>query len=314
MTRPLKEAIALRDVSLGMKVIENGVTIASGTSQTVFTIAGGRVLLTGVFGECVTAVGASDNCKFTHLPTLTTAGDTDLCATADLNTCDIGDHISMTGKPGDAILVAHKGSVECMDYKGVILQEGTFTFDNDAETTGEFNFEGYYIPIDDGAYMYSSDQGVSTKDNDKGMALRKLKLGTKVEKAATALPSSTTGTLFTVAGGRVLITGLVGECTVAVGGSNAIKLTALPTPTTAGDTDLCAEVDLNTCDIGDLISITGAPGDNILVAHKGSVQMLENKGVLLQEGTLAVAAGSTTDGTFKWTMFYVALDNGAYVS
>lgn len=311
MTRPLKEAIALRDVTLGIKVVESGITIASGTSTTIFTVAGGRVLMTGIIGECITAVGASDNCKFTHLPTLTTAGDTDLCATADLNTCDVGDQISINGKPGDAILVAHKGSVECMDYKGVLLQEGTVTFDFDAETTGEFDFEMYYIPIDDGAYVTSVDDP-AVFDLRRGQALRKLQLGLKVEKVATTVPQTTSGTLFTVAGGRILMTGIIGECTVAVGATDNIKLIANPTLATAADTDLCAAVDMNTCDVGDLLSITGAPGDNMLAAHKGSVQMIENKGIVLQEGTLDVHAHASTTGAFKWTMFYVALDVGAY--
>ncbi len=108
------------------------------------------------------------------------------------------------------------------------------------------------------------------------------------------------------------MTGILGECTVAVDGTNAVKLQANPTLATAADTDLCAAVDLTASDIGDLNSITGAPGDNILVAHKGSVQMIENKGIILQEGTLDVHDTQTTAGTFKWTMFYVALDVGAY--
>ncbi len=307
----LKHAIALRDVGLGIRVVEEGITIAASTTVTVFTIAGGRVLLTGIFGECVTAVGAAENAKFTHLPTLTTAGDTDLCATADINTCDVGDHISMTGKPGDALLVAHKGSVECMDYKGVLLQEGTLTFDYDATTTGEFDFEMYYIPIDDGAYVTSVDDP-TPKNLRRGQALRKLLLGEKVEKAAATVPQTDSGTLFTIAGGRILMTGIIGECTVAVGATDNLKLIANPTVATAADTDLCAAVDMDTCDIGDLLSITGAPGDNFLAAHKGSVQMIENKGIILQEGTLDVNAHASTTGAFKWTLFYVALDVGAY--
>jgi len=206
--------------------------------------------------------------------------------------------------------VADAGSVECMDYKGVILQEGTLSFDFDAITTGEFDFEVYFIPIDDGAYMYSSDDS-GQKNTQQGMALRKLQLGIKVEKTATALGASGT-TLFTVAGGRILMTGLVGECTVAVDGGNALKMVANPTLSTAPDTDLCTAVDMTLADIGDLLSLTGAPGDGFLVAHKGAVQMIENKGIILQEGTLDIAAASTTAGTFKWTMFYVALDVGAY--
>ncbi len=147
-----------------------------------------------------------------------------------------------------------------------------------------------------------------------GQALRRLMLGLQVAKAATALPAATSGTLFTVAGGRILMTGIIGECTVAVGGANNVKLIDNPTVATAADTDLCAVADLNTCDVGDLVSISGTPGDAILAAHAGAVQMILQKGIVMQEGTLQVNTSQNTAGTFAWTMFYIPIDDGAYVS
>ena len=48
----------------------------------------------------------------------------------------------------------------------------------------------------------------------EGKALRKLQLGIKVDKASAALAAAATS-LFTVAGGRVLMTGFIGTITVA---------------------------------------------------------------------------------------------------
>lgn len=150
-------------------------------------------------------------------------------------------------------------------------------------------------------------------DYVEGKALRKLLMGNRVDKSATALPSSTSGSLFTIAGGRVLMTGIIGECTVAVGGANSVKLIANPTVSTAADTDLCAAVDLNTCDVGDLVTITGVASDGIVAAHAGGVGGMTRKYVVLQEGTLQVNTTATTDGTFKWTLYYVPDEDGGYV-
>ncbi len=147
-----------------------------------------------------------------------------------------------------------------------------------------------------------------------GKALRKLLLGVKVEKTATALPAGTSGNLFTIAGGRVLMTGIIGECTVAVGGANNVKLIANPTVATAADTDLCAVADLNTCDVGDLVTITGTASDAIVAAHAGGVGMLDRKGIVMQEGTLDVNTSQNTAGTFSWTLFYIPIDDGAYIT
>jgi len=145
-------------------------------------------------------------------------------------------------------------------------------------------------------------------------ALAQVQLGIRVDRPTATLPQGTAGSIFTITGGRVLMTAILGEVTTAIGGANAMKLIANPTVATAGDTDLCAAADLDTCDIGDLISITGTPGDGILVAHKGSVQMMGPTGVALQTGTLQLHCAGSTAGAIKWSIWYVPLDTGAYVT
>ena len=139
-------------------------------------------------------------------------------------------------------------------------------------------------------------------------------LGIQVDRATATLPQTTNAAIFTIAGGTVLMTGILGEWTVACGGSDNIKLTAYPTSTTAADTDLCGAADLDACDIGDMVSITGTPGDNILVSHKGSVQMMLPKGVVLQEGGLHLDCDASRAGNVKWSLWYTPLETGAYVT
>lgn len=128
-------------------------TVPQTTEQAIFYIIGGKVLLTSIVGEITVEPGAALNVKLLLDPTATTAGEGDLCATVDINTCTVGDLLSITGKPGTAMLVAHKGAVQTMDMKGVALQVGTLEFDSDASTTGAVKWTLTYVPIDDGAEM-----------------------------------------------------------------------------------------------------------------------------------------------------------------
>lgn len=144
-------------------------------------------------------------------------------------------------------------------------------------------------------------------------ALMQSILGVKVARATSALPQGAALSLFTVAGGRVLMTGIIGKVTTAIGGANAMKLIANPTVATAADTDLCAAVDMNTCDVGDVLSIDGTPATGMLAAHAGAVQMLGFKGIVLQEGTLQLHCAGSTTGAIAWDIWYIPLDTGAYV-
>ena len=147
-----------------------------------------------------------------------------------------------------------------------------------------------------------------------GKARRKQILGAKLDRATADMPQGAASAIFNILNGKVLITTIVGEVTVAIGGANATKLVANPTLSTAADTDLCATTDINTCDIGDLLGITGTPGDNLLVAHKGSIQAMLTGGVILQTGTLDLDCAGSVTGKIKWLITYIPLDDGAEVT
>ena len=142
-------------------------------------------------------------------------------------------------------------------------------------------------------------------------------LGIQVDRASAIVPQTTNHALFTIAGGRIILTGILGEVTVTFGANACnIKLTSYPTVATAADTDLSTAVDLGTgCVVGDMVSITGTPGDNTLVSHKGSVQMMEYKGIMIQEGGIHLdCSTSVAAAAMKWSMWYTPLEKGAYVT
>ncbi len=146
----------------------------------------------------------------------------------------------------------------------------------------------------------------------KGKARRAGVLGAVLSRATQTIPQTTQYALFNIIGGKVLMTSIVGEVTTAIGSAGTLKLILTADATTAGDTDLCAAVDMSACTEGDLLSITGLPATNMLVSQKGSVQTMDYKGVAMNEGTLDLhAADSSTTGDVKWVVTYVPIDDEA---
>jgi hypothetical protein len=145
----------------------------------------------------------------------------------------------------------------------------------------------------------------------QGDQLRTLMFGTTVSKAYTPLAVETK-TLFTITGGKVLITSIVGEVTTAITVAGTSKLQANPTTGTTGD--LCAATDLGTTDTpaGDLISFQGLKGDSI-VFGVGAAPTLKQP-IVVNVGTIEQVNATGADGGITWTLTYVPLDNGASVA
>lgn len=143
----------------------------------------------------------------------------------------------------------------------------------------------------------------------QGDQLRTILFGTRVEKSTGTL-AATTISLFTVAGGKVLVTSLVGEVTTAITVANSYKLQH--NPTTGTTSDLCAATDIGTTDTpaGSLLGFQGLAGDSI-IQGPGKIATLKQPLVLTAGVIESVSAG--TDGVILWVLTYVPLDNGASV-
>ncbi|MFJ3923018.1 hypothetical protein [Streptomyces sp. NPDC090022] len=146
-----------------------------------------------------------------------------------------------------------------------------------------------------------------------GSQLRTLLYGTKVDKATAALPASTTGSLFTVTGGRVLVTSIVGRVTTSIQAqANAIKLVATPSGSGAVN-DLSGTVESNGLAAGGLLSITGLAGDAMVKSTGGGVSTLRNP-VIVAAGAIGLNTAATNTGSVEWSLTYVPLDDGATVT
>jgi hypothetical protein len=150
---------------------------------------------------------------------------------------------------------------------------------------------------------------MSVLDNLQG--LRKSILGARVERADASLPQTTAEALFTVSGGKVLITGIVGEVgTVIETQANNTKLTA--NPTTGTSVDICAVLNISADEAGTLYSITGTLSDALVGTTAGAVAA-QAKGVIVNAGTIDLDCAASNTGTVAWTIFYTPIDDGAAI-
>lgn len=140
-----------------------------------------------------------------------------------------------------------------------------------------------------------------------GRDARKIFYGARVDRAAATIPQSAAGSLFTVSGGRVLLTSIVGEVTTAIQAqATTMKLQHTQGATT---TDLSATVDMTGQPVGALYGITGKAGD-AAVAGSGVPQTNE---IILQVGTLKATTVVNSTGAMKWTVNFIPLDDGATI-
>jgi len=141
-------------------------------------------------------------------------------------------------------------------------------------------------------------------------------LGIKVERAADALAiDASPGEPFFTVTGLIRLTGLLGYCTVAVGAGNICQFTLEPTAAGGAITVLDANLDITASTEGDIISIGGDPGTNLLAGHVCVQQMLPAapRGIILEAGVIGFIATSV-NGTFRWVLYYKPIDDGAAVT
>lgn len=146
----------------------------------------------------------------------------------------------------------------------------------------------------------------------KNSALRAVNLGRQSLRATAALPATATGALFTVAGGRILITQFIGVVTTSIQAqANAIKIVA--TPTTGAVNDLCATVDVNGLAAGGLLSLTGLAGDVMVKSTGGGISGLRNQ-IVVAIGVIGLNTAATNTGSVAWSMSWVPWDDAATVT
>lgn len=142
---------------------------------------------------------------------------------------------------------------------------------------------------------------------------RKLMLGARVDRATGVLAQTADLSLFTIAGGRVILTMLIGEVTTVIQTqANATLLKLNPTATGA-DQDLCASLDITADAVGALYTLSGTVGDalrdDLLIGNGG----LMASPLILSEGIIELECAASNTGSVQWSLCYVPFDVGAYI-
>lgn len=148
-----------------------------------------------------------------------------------------------------------------------------------------------------------------------GAGFRAGTLGVRVQRNAALQPQTTQGAIFTVAGGKVLVTGLIGQVVVATPATtNTLKVTGNPTAGT--DVDWTTAVSTASLEVGAIITLGVTAGGALVVKNAGGGNAIGGyPGYVAQVGTIdLVTSGSAATGTIKWTLTYIPIDDGASVS
>lgn len=134
----------------------------------------------------------------------------------------------------------------------------------------------------------------------QGDQVRSLVCGLQVNRAAALLPATTQAAIFTVTGGKVLVTSLIGEVVVVMPATaNVVKVTGNPTVGT--DVDWCTTTSTASAEAGSTLSL-GAAALAVKNAGGGSLGSTV-PGYIAQIGTIdLVTTGTAATGTVKWAL------------
>jgi len=139
-------------------------------------------------------------------------------------------------------------------------------------------------------------------------------VGTRVTRATLTLAAATT-TIFAVAGGRVIITNILGTITTLIGGLSNYYLLHDPTGTMplSTITNLCAATNIDAYPVGDVVGITGVPTDALIPGAMASVIPSMTMEVVLPIGNIRAVSSTAPGGAILWTVWYKPLDAAGYV-
>ncbi len=140
--------------------------------------------------------------------------------------------------------------------------------------------------------------------------------GLRVTKAASSCAATTDVSLFTIAGGKIALLGLVG---VADGAMQAAATTILikTTPTGGTVTPLSiASATLSGKASGTMLTLPAAVGSALTISTGEGAALLNAAPIYVcRPGTIAMTVGAATNTqTVSWTLWYVPLEDGAEVT
>lgn len=148
----LIQGAQLRALGFGQRAEKSTGTLAASTVA-LFTVSGGRVAVTSIYGVVGTAITVANSYKLQHNPTSGTT--VNLCAATDIGTTDTpaGDLLGLTGEAIGGVL-SRGGAVETLRAP-IVLAAGQVESVS-AGTDGEITWVVTWVPLDDGASLVAA--------------------------------------------------------------------------------------------------------------------------------------------------------------
>lgn len=146
---------------------------------------------------------------------------------------------------------------------------------------------------------------------DTRQRIADLRAGCLVERAAAANVTATD--LFHIVGGNILLTGFYGEITVAQAVAQVIAINLI------ADAGTNVPLGSNSAEAngyvaGRMCYLPAATGAVTWTAECGACPINVGPSVTLSPGTIRVtSSGDQTTGRMKWALWYVPIEDGAYV-
>jgi hypothetical protein len=139
----------------GIHVSKASATLPSSTTQDIFTVAGGRVLIRALIGEVTVLVGTgtTPDLQVQHDPA--TGGTIDVATDVQIGDDEVGTLYYVEGD-GTALIPISSGYAQAAAGQGFILPIGTVQIVTSETTAGATKWDLWYLPLDDGATVVSA--------------------------------------------------------------------------------------------------------------------------------------------------------------
>lgn len=149
-------------VSQWIQVSRPALALPQSTTQQLFRIYNGRVLVKLLIGEVTTVIEGTDPVLKVSVSSVTNAGAIqgtayDIASTLDISSDEVG---TLYGVEGDGTAITSgnqvSGSLEAFGT-GFIMKQGQIYITTGASKTGAIKWDLWYQPLDAGAYVVSVD-------------------------------------------------------------------------------------------------------------------------------------------------------------
>lgn len=134
-----------------IRVEKAAATVPASTTQDIFVVENGRVLVKLLIGEVTTAIQAQANNLSVVFPA-TAGGSVTLASVLDINGFALGRMFLVEGD-GTALVSNGGALLNAVGTGQFILSEGTMNITTSATNTGATSWTIWYLPLDDNAIV-----------------------------------------------------------------------------------------------------------------------------------------------------------------